>query len=111
MPLTLVHPAREGEGPPKRRRPGLPAPSLSLTPDEARHLRASIRNLARARYGSLVKLGAALGINEATFRRKGSPALAVAIWRVTGVPVEELLRGKLAAVPSVAPAPGKDGAS
>jgi hypothetical protein len=38
---------------------------------------------------------------------KGSPALAVAIWRVTGASVEDLLRGKLAAVPP----PGKDGAS
>ena len=106
--LTLVHPPPGGNGgrPPTRRR-GVPAPSLSLTAEEARHLRAATRNIARARYGTLRKLADALGIVPSILTRKRhpSPALAVALWRLTGVPVEELLRGKLAPVPEPVGAP------
>jgi hypothetical protein len=96
------------DGPPRPpRRARRPGPSLSLTDDEARHLRASIRNLARARYGTLRKLAAALAVNEAilTRKRRPSPALAVAVWRLTGIPVEALLAPKLAAVPPPGGAP------
>ena len=99
--LTLVRPAAQGQDPPKRRR-GIPSPALSLTIDEARHLRASIRNIARAKYGTLRKLAAALGVKPSSLTRKQLPSagLAVALWRLTGTPVEALLTGKLAAVPS-----------
>jgi hypothetical protein len=112
--LVLVHPPRGGNGgdPPTRRK-GFPARSLSLSPDEARHLRAACRNVART-FGSLTKLGRALGIEPAILTRKKhpSPGLAVALWRLTGTPMDVLLHGPLAAVPSVAkPSAPKDGAS
>ena len=105
--LTLVHPPGEGQDPPKRRR-GTPSPSLSLTAEEARHLRASIRNVARVHFGPLAALARALGVPPGTLTRKRHPsaALAVALWRLTGIPVEVLLSGKLAAVPALAPVPG-----
>lgn len=110
--LRLVHPAPGGQGtdPPKRR--GHPAPALSLTPDEVRHLRASIRNIARS-FGSIAGLARSLGVEPAILTRKKrpSPALAVALWRLTGIPVETLLSGKLAAVPTPgSPAPTKGAA-
>ena len=76
--------------------------ALSLTDDEARHLRASIRNVARVRYGTLSALARALEVAPAilTRRRRPSAALAVALWRLTGIPVEALLTGKLAVVPA-----------
>jgi hypothetical protein len=99
--LRLAHPAPSGQGtePPARRKHH-PSPCLFLTDDETRHLRASIRNIARTRYGSLVKLARALDINPSILTRKQapSPGLAVALWRLTGVPVETLLRGGLAIV-------------
>ena len=102
----LLHLVGQGQGtdPPKRRK-GIPSPSLSLTVEEARHLRAATRNIARQHFGTLRKLAAALGIdpNVLTRKKHPSPGLAVAIWRLTGTPVEELLRGKLAAVPAPAP--------
>jgi hypothetical protein len=111
--LRLLPQPGEGQDPPRHRR-GVPAASLSLTQDEARHLRASIRNVARQHYGTLSKLAAALGVkpNTLTDRRHPCPGLAIAVARVTGIPVEALLSGKLAAVPSPAqPDAPKDGAS
>jgi hypothetical protein len=35
-----------------------------------------------------------------TRKRRPSPALAVALWRLTGIPVKVLLSGKLAVVPA-----------
>ena len=83
MPLTLVHPARDGQDPPKRRK-GLPAPALSLTHDEACAVRAAARNIART-YGSLRKLAAALGVNPTSLTRKDAPSagLAVALARAS----------------------------
>jgi hypothetical protein len=99
----LLHLVGQGQGtdPPKRRK-GRPSPALSLTPDEARHLRASVRNIARTKYGTLVKLAAARGVHPAVLTNKSPPhpGLAVALWRITGTPVEVLLTGKLVAVPS-----------
>jgi hypothetical protein len=102
-----VPPPGEAPAAPARRRKGIPSPSLLLAPDEVRHLRAGIRNLARERYGTVAALARALGVdpNVLTRRRRPSPALAVAVWRLTGVPVEVLLRPTLAAVP----APSDDG--
>jgi hypothetical protein len=97
----LLHVVGQGQGtdPPTKRKHH-PSPSLFLTADESRHLRASIKNLARTRYGSLVKLARALDINPSILTRKQapSPGLAVALWRLTGTPLDELLRGGLAIV-------------
>ena len=89
--LTLVHPARPGQDPPKRRR-GLPAPSLSLTPDEARHLRAAIRNIAGG-HGGLTRLAAKLGVCRRilTRRQRPSAGLAVALARELRLSVDALL--------------------
>lgn len=93
--LTLVHPARPGQDPPKRRH-GIPAPSLSLTPDEARHLRAAIRNIAGG-HGGLTRLAAKLGVSSKSLARKGCPSagLAVAVARELRLSVDALLSGKL----------------
>lgn len=90
--------------------PGTPDPArrrgrsgaLSLTADEARHLRASIRNIARVRYGTLAALADAMKVHRTvlTRRRNQGPGLAVAVWRLTGIPVETLLTGGLAVVPA-----------
>ena len=58
----------------------------------------------RSRYGTIVKLARAIQVDPhvLTRKRRPSPALAVALWRETGVPVEQLLTAQLAAV-SVAP--------
>lgn len=111
--LTLVHPAREGQDPPKRRR-GIPAPSLSLTADEARHLRAAIRNIAGA-HGGLTRLAAKLGINPGILTRKRRPSagLAVAVARELRLSVDALLSGKLTTAgtcPACGAKPAKAGA-
>ena len=95
----------QGTDPPARRK-GRPSPALSLTPDEARHLRAACRNVART-FGSLRTLGAALGVEPAILTRKKhpSPGLAVALWRLTGTPLDVLLTGKLAPVEAQPVAP------
>lgn len=96
MTLRLVPPP--GSATPRRR--GAPSRALSLTDDEVRHLRAAIRNLGQS-YGSTQKLAAALGLCHSALsvrRARLSPAVAVALWRLTGVPLDVLLRGKLAAV-------------
>jgi hypothetical protein len=99
--LALVPPP--GAAPSARRRGRSSA--LSLTDDEVRHLRAAIRGLARTRYASLAALARAVGVAPAilTRRKRPSPGLAVALARTTGVPVEVLLSGKLAVVPSPVP--------
>jgi hypothetical protein len=99
MVLRLVPPP--GTPSPNGRR-GCPSPALSLTDDEDRHLRASIRNIARS-YGSTQQLARALGLCHSALsvrRKRLSAAVAVALWRLTGVPLDVLLRGKLAAVSS-----------
>ena len=111
--LTLVQPARDGQDPPKRRR-GIPSPALSLTADEARHLRASIRNIARARYGTLRKLAAELGVHPYILTRKRPPSagLAVALARVSGMSVDAVLgRTGLAVVQAPPSAPTRGGAA
>ncbi len=107
--LTLVHPAPGGQatGLPKRRK-GLPSPALSLTIDEARAVRASARNIARARFGTLAKLAAALGIAPGILTRKRPPGagLAVALARVSGMTVDAVLGWPgLSVVPAAPPAP------
>jgi len=98
--LRLVHPPPGGNGtdPPAPRRKGTRAPSLMLTPEEARHLRAAIRNIARA-YGSLACLAAVIGVRPEVLahkRRHPSAALALAVARAGGVTMEAVLSGAIA---------------
>jgi hypothetical protein len=106
--LRLLPSPGDAPAGPKRRRAGIPSTALSLTPDEVKHLRAAIRNVARARYGTLVKLAAALGVAPGVLTRKRPPGagLAVALWRLTGIPLDSLLRPTLAAAPAPAPVAG-----
>ncbi len=100
--LRLVHPAPEGQGPvtSKRRR----STSLRLTPDEVRHLAASLQNLRRA-FGTWSCLADAMGIRESLLSmagsprkgKGGSPALALRAAKVAGMSVEAVLSGKLTA--------------
>lgn len=94
---------------PATKRPRGRAPGLSLSAEESRHLRAAIRGLVKTRYASLGALARELGVDTGILsyrRRRLSPGLAVAVWRLTGVPVEVLLSGKLAVVPAtLGPAP------
>jgi hypothetical protein len=105
--LRLVEPPGAPAAPRRRGR----SHALSLTAEEGRHLRASIRNIARRHYGTIAAMGRALGVAPyiLTRRRRPSAALAVAVWRLTGIPVETLLRGGVVAVPALAPLPGEDG--
>ena len=100
--------AGQGTDPPKRRR-GFPAPSLSLTDDEARALRASIRNVARTHFGTLRKLAEALGVDPnilSSKRRRPSAGLAIALARLTGLSVDSVLgRDGLAVVKPAGGAP------
>jgi hypothetical protein len=82
----------QGTDPPARRK-GRPSPALSLTTDEARHLRASIRNVARTRFGTLTKLAAAIGVSPNVLTRKcrPHPGLAVALARVSEMSVDAVL--------------------
>lgn len=98
--LRLVDPPPGGNGtdPPARRRGRSPA--LSFTPDEARHLRAAIRNTARA-YGSTECLAAALEVPVKTLyqalapKRRASGLLAIRIARAAGMALEAIIGGKL----------------
>ncbi len=99
--LILVHPAREGQEPPKRRK-GCRSSALSLTPDEMRHLRATLRGLARS-FGSWANLANAMGVKLGTLtdaatapRYRASGTLAIRAARIGGMTVEAVLSGTLA---------------
>lgn len=65
---------------------------------------AAIRGLAKTRYASLAALARALGVSENILfpGRRGlpDPGLAVAVWRLTGIPLDVLLTGGLTVVPA-----------
>lgn len=104
--LRLVPPPRaEGQDPPARRRGQ--APALSLTDEETRALRVSARNIARS-YGGMAGLARALGVNVCCLghrKTRPHPGLAIALSRLTKIPVEQLLTPRIAAVPSPPTAP------
>jgi hypothetical protein len=108
----VVHPLRGGQGidPPARRK-GRPSPSLSLTEEEGRAVRAAIRNVARVRFGSLTKLAAALGVSPNVLTRKGRPhpGLAIALARVSDMSVDAVLGRTGLAVVASAPAANDNG--
>jgi hypothetical protein len=95
--LSLV----TGETPAAPKRRGR-TDALSLTREEARHLRAAIRGIARTRYGTIAAMGRALGVSPyiLTRRKHPSAALAVAVWRLTGITLDKLLRGGVEVVPA-----------
>ena len=98
MTLRLLPPP--GEGPAGRRKGGRQCPALRLTPDEVRHLSAAVRAVARS-YGGKAGLARVLGCDPGTLnpgRKHPGAALAVALWRLSGLPLDVILRGKLAAV-------------
>jgi hypothetical protein len=99
--LHLVPPP--DAAPAKRRRNGVPSRVLSLTPEEIRHLFAAVTAVARTFPGGKSGLARALGLDRSTLnpgRKHPGPGLAVALWRLTGMPLDVILSGKLAAVPS-----------
>ncbi len=97
MQLYLIPPEiGQGSGAPARR-PYHRSPSLSLTPDETRRLRAALRGI-KARLGTWRDVSAAMGgVNTRTLYRvacgaeRGSPALVLLAARVAGTTVERLL--------------------
>ncbi|MFT3775240.1 MAG: transcriptional regulator [Minicystis sp.] len=94
--LRLVHPAREGQDPPARRK-GAHSPALSLTADEARHVRAALQNARRA-FGTWGCLAAAIGCAVGTLKQsRPGLALAVRVAQAAGVSVEAMLSGALTA--------------
>jgi hypothetical protein len=109
----LLHLVGQGQGTdPPRRRKGTPSPALSLTDAEASALRASIRNIARARFGTFAKLAAAIGVRSEflTRKRRPSAALALAVARVADMSVDAVLgRTGLALVPPPVPPPSLPG--
>jgi hypothetical protein len=95
MSLRLVRPPEEGQAtrPPQGCRPA----ALFLTADEARHLRAAIKNAARA-YGGMDVLASVIGVPTATLRRftgdKGRHppgVLAIRVAKAAGMRVEAVL--------------------
>src|SRR4051812_4596701 len=97
--LRLVHPAREGQDPPRRK--GTRSPALSLSAEEVRHLRAAIVNTARA-YGGMEVLASVTGVSlnvlhSAAYLRsyRASHALAFVVARAAGMTAEAILGGKL----------------
>ena len=94
--LRLLPPLGEGQDPPPVRRRRGPSPSLSLTADESRSLRASIHNVGRA-YGSIACLADAMRVPVDTLynHKRHGAALALAVARAAGMAVEAVIGGKL----------------
>ena len=99
--LRLLRPDTPGQGtdPPKRRK-GSRSPSLFLTPDEARHVRAALTATARA-YGGMDVLATVLGVpvgtlyNLASASKCPSGILAIRLAAAASMTVEAVLSGKL----------------
>jgi hypothetical protein len=89
-----LHVVRD-EPPAKRRRGARPPPVLTV--EQERTVRASLRGLARSRYGTLAGMSEALGlhrnsIRQALGKRRGvSAEILLRAALATGVPVERLI--------------------
>lgn len=98
--LRLVHPAREGQDPPARRKGYKPA-ALTLTAEECQRVRAALRNAARA-YGGRDVLATALGLPRETLHGYGvrsrtiSGTFVIRLAKAMGVSVESILSGAMA---------------
>src|SRR5262245_5469602 len=95
--LMLVHPRPAGQGTdPPRRGKGSRSTALRLTQEELRHLRAAIKNTARA-LGGMDVLASAAGLSMASLnmaaygKSRGSVALARCVARAAGTTVEAVL--------------------
>ena len=92
--LRLVHPAPKGQeivAPTGRK-----SPALFPTKEERTHIRAAIRNAARA-YGGYDVLSSVMGVPIGTLQsagRKTSFAVAVLVARAAGITVEQVLSGR-----------------
>lgn len=102
--LRLVHPAPAGQGPTTSKPRGGRSPALILTDEEVQHVRAALRNLARA-YGTPGCLAMVMGIPVKTLYqvvcpkgRRPSAAMVVLAARAAGTSVEQILSGKIAPV-------------
>lgn len=100
--LILVHPAPAGQGPgsSKGRRPR-PSPALVLSDEEVRHVRAAVRNIARA-YGGNAVLADVMGVPADTIsgvltsrKHRASGTFAIRLARAAGASVEAILTGAL----------------
>ncbi len=102
--LRLVHPAPAGQGPgmSKVRRPR-PFPSLRLSDEEVRHVRAAVRNTARA-YGGIAVLAEVMGVPVDTLygvlskaKHRASGTFAIRLARAAGLSLEAILTGAISA--------------
>ena len=100
--LILVHPAPAGQGPgtSKGRRPR-PSPALILSDEEVRHVRAAVRNTARA-YGGNAVLADVMGVPADTIsgvltsrKHRASGTFAIRLARAAGASVEAILTGAI----------------
>ena len=100
--LRLVHPRPEGQGSrtPKGRR-ARPSPSLLLSDEEVRHVRAAVRNTARA-YGGIAVLADVMGVPPDTIsgvltsrKHRASGTFAIRLARAAGASVEAILTGAI----------------
>ena len=100
--LRLVHPRPEGQGSrtSKGRRPR-PSPSLLLSDEEVRHVRAAVRNTARA-YGGIAVLADVMGVPPDTIsgvltsrKHRASGTFAIRLARAAGASVEAILTGAI----------------
>jgi hypothetical protein len=100
--LRLVHPAREGQDPPARRK-GARSPTLSLAVSEATAFRAALANVARA-FGGYACLAAAVGVPVVTLhharnpKRLPAPGLVLRVARAAGMHAEALISPTLSTV-------------
>ena len=102
--LILVHPRPEGQGSgsSKVRRPR-PSPALVLSDEEVRHVRAAVRNTARA-YGGNAVLADVMGVPADTIsgiltsrKHRASGTFAIRLARAAGTSVEAVLTGAISA--------------
>ena len=100
--LILVHPRPEGQGSgaSKGRRPR-PSPALVLSDDEVRHVRAAVRNIARA-YGGNAVLADVMGVPADTIsgvitsrKHRASGTFAIRLARAAGASAEAILTGAI----------------
>ena len=100
--LILVHPRPEGQssGSSKVRRPR-PSPALVLSDEEVRHVRAAVRNTARA-YGGNAVLADVMGVPPNTItgvltsrKHRASGTFAIRLARAAGLSVESILTGAI----------------
>jgi len=98
--LRLVRPPDGGNGglPPTRRK-GSRSPSLMLSAEEARHVRAALENTARA-YGGMDVLASVIGVRvsllyHAGRQRRPSGTMAIRLAQAAGISVEAILTGAL----------------